>query len=144
VRHVDEAMHRQRPSLLGYRILEASQGRSLVSWTPTQELANPVGMVHGGFVGVLVDDTCGSAVASLLDELRAFPTASMHVDFLRGVPVGEECRCRGAVLRAGRRLTVAETVIADRSGKVLAKGTCTFALDLSGTDLVGFSAAGTG
>ena len=43
-------------------------------------------------------------------------------------------------MRAGRRLTVADTTVHDGDGQLLARGTCMFAVDLSDTDLVGFTA----
>jgi uncharacterized protein (TIGR00369 family) len=128
-----------RPTLLGYRMIETGEGRSLVSWTPGANLGNPMGFVHGGFVGVMVDDVAGMAVSSILPDWRAFPTASMHVDFLRGIKVHDTVACRGIVVRAGRRVTVADTSVHDGDGRLLARGTCTFAVDLSDTDIVGFS-----
>jgi uncharacterized protein (TIGR00369 family) len=135
-----ENLRNGRPTLLGYRMIEMDGGRSLVTWTPDANLGNPMGFVHGGFVGVMIDDVAGMAVSSVLPDWRAFPTASLHVDFLRGVKVGDTVNCRGIVVRAGRRVTVADTTICDDGGQLLARGTCTFAVDLSDTDLVGFSA----
>jgi hypothetical protein len=36
-------MSGNRAALLGWRIVEALEGRSRMEWTPTPELANPVG-----------------------------------------------------------------------------------------------------
>jgi len=132
-----EKLRNGRSTLLGYRMVEMGEGRSVVSWTPQANVGNPMGFVHGGFVGVLVDD-----VSSMLPDWRVFPTASLHVDFLRGIRVGDTVDCRGVVVRAGRRLSVADTTIHDRDGQLLARGTCMFAVDLSDTDLVGFTALG--
>jgi uncharacterized protein (TIGR00369 family) len=135
-----EKLRGGRSSLLGYRMVEMGAGRSVVSWTPGDNVGNPMGFVHGGFVGVMIDDVAGMALSSLLTDWRAFPTASLHVDFLRGIRVGDTVDCRGFVVRAGRRLTVADTMVHDGSGQLLARGTCMFAVDLSDTDLVGFTA----
>ena len=135
-----EKLRNGRSTLLGYRMVEMGEGRSVVSWTPQANVGNPMGFVHGGFVGVLVDDIAGMAVSSMLPDWRAFPTASLHVDFLRGIRVGDTVSCRGVVVRTGRRLTVADTTIHDRDGQLLARGTCMFAVDLAHTDVVGFTA----
>ena len=137
-----EKLRNGRSSLLGYRMVEMAEGRSVVSWTPQDNVGNPMGFVHGGFVGVMVDDIAGMAVSSMLPDWRAFPTASLHVDFLRGIRVGDTVGCRGTVVCAGRRLTVADTTIEDGDGQLLARGTCMFAVDLSDTDIVGFTALG--
>jgi uncharacterized protein (TIGR00369 family) len=130
----------KRHRLLGYRVTEMGGGRCRLAWTPGEDLSNPLGFVHGGFVAAIVDDACGTAVASLLSDWRPFPTASMRVEFLKGLKLGESFVVRGQVLRAGRSMTFADTLIRNQDGMLLARGTCTFALDLSGTDLVGFSA----
>lgn len=129
-----------RHSLMGYTVTEYAGGRSLLEWTPTEQLTNPVGMVHGGFVAAMVDDACGCAMQSLLPGFRAFPTASMHIDFLRGISVGHTYRCHGIVVRVGRRMSVADCLIRDGDGQLMARGTCTFAVDMTDTDAVGFSA----
>jgi uncharacterized protein (TIGR00369 family) len=139
-----EKLRGGRSSLLGYRMVEMGGGRSHVSWSPQDNVGNPMGFVHGGFVGVLIDDVAGMALSSLLTDWRAFPTASLHVDFLRGIKVGDTVTCRGAVVRAGRRLTVADTSIRDADDQLLARGTCMFAVDLSDTDLVGFTSLADG
>jgi uncharacterized protein (TIGR00369 family) len=125
---------------MGYRVTEWSGGRCRLEWTPGEELGNPMGFVHGGFVAAIVDDTCGTAVMSMLSDWRTFPTASLRVEFLKGLKMGQSFVCSGQVLRAGRSMTFADALIRDREGRLLARGTCTFALDLSDTDLVGFSA----
>lgn len=129
--HLEELRNR-RNELMGYRVTEVANGRSHLVWSPGEELSNPIGIVHGGFVGVMVDDTCGTAVASTLDNFQAFPTASMHIDFLRGIPIGGTYECLGTVRKAGRRLTVVDAEIVDQEERVLAKGTCTFVLERAG------------
>jgi uncharacterized protein (TIGR00369 family) len=129
-----------RSTLLGYRVVDLSGGHSVVTWTPGENVGNPMGFVHGGFVGVMIDDVAGMALSSILADWRPYPTASLHVDFLRGIRVGDTVDCRGTVVRAGRRLSVADTTVTRADGELLARGTCMFAVDLSDTDLVGFSA----
>lgn len=137
-----------RAALLGYRVVRTGEGRSLIEWTPTPECANPAGQVHGGYLGLIVDDVCGMAFASLLTEFRLFPTASMQIEFHRPILIGETVECRGTVVRAGRRFVVADTVVHGADGKLRARGTATFAIDLEGVlgpdgaPLAGFSALG--
>ncbi len=135
-----DQLHGGRPDLLGYRMVSLGKGRSEVSWTPGKNLSNPIGVVHGGFVGLIIDDICGMAIASILPDFRPFPTASMHIDFIRGIPIGHTASCRGVVVRAGRRITVADATITNQEGRLLARGTGTFALNLDDTSVAGFSA----
>jgi uncharacterized protein (TIGR00369 family) len=141
-----EQLRGNRAALLGYRIVEAAGGRSRMEWTPTPELANPVGQVHGGYLGLIVDDVCGTAFASLLTEFVLFPTVSMQLEFHRPIQIGETVDCRGTIVRIGRRFVVADAVVRGAEGKLRARGTATFATDTEGltmTDgrpLAGFSA----
>jgi|tagenome__1003787_1003787.scaffolds.fasta_scaffold20748864_2 uncharacterized protein (TIGR00369 family) len=141
-----EQMSGNRAALLGWRIVEALDGRSRMEWTPTPELANPVGQVHGGYLGLIVDDVCGTAFASLLTEFVLFPTLSMHLEFHRPIQIGETVQCRGTVVRIGRRFVVVDAVIRGSEGTLRARGTATFAADTEeltmadGRPLRGFSA----
>jgi uncharacterized protein (TIGR00369 family) len=141
-----EQMAGNRAALLGWRIVEAFEGRSRMEWTPTPELANPVGHVHGGYLGLIIDDVCGTAFASLLTEFVLFPTISMQLEFHRPIALGETVDCRGTVVRVGRRFVVVDAVVRGAEGKVRARGTTTFAADTEGLTMAdgrplrGFSA----
>jgi len=127
-----EQMRGNRSSLLGYRIVEAFGGRSRMEWTPTPELTNPVGLVHGGYLGLIVDDLCGTAFASLLTEFVVFPTVSMHLEFHRPIQIGETVECTGTVVRVGKRFIVVDAVVRGSDGRLRARGTATFAADTEG------------
>ena len=51
-----------------------------------QRLGNPVGNVHGGYITLLVDDTAGMALLSVIGT--GAPTVSLQVDYLHGMPLG--------------------------------------------------------
>jgi len=124
-----EGLRGERHELLGYRVVEMRDGLARLTWTPGERLTNPMGFVHGGFVATIIDDCCGCAVMSRLDQLVPFPTVNLHVDFLRGIRIGATFTCFGSVVRMGRRVTIADTRVEDASGQLMARGTCTFALD---------------
>lgn len=117
-----------RGEYLGYHVVDLADGKSVIEWVPPEQLANPLGIVHGGYVGVIVDDTCGTALVSTLTVVQGFPTVSMHIDYLRGIPIGVACRCEGQVLRKGRQLAVVDATITGPDGRLLTRGSCTFAL----------------
>ena len=74
-----EQMAGNRAALLGWRIVEAFEGRSRMEWTPTAELANPVGQVHGGYLGLIVEDVCTSG-GSALEAVEAARAAGAVVE----------------------------------------------------------------
>jgi uncharacterized protein (TIGR00369 family) len=98
-------------------------GRAEASWTPTPDMANPFGSVHGGIIATLIDEVTGAAVISSI-ESRSAPTVSLNVEYLHAIPIGGTFTAVGEVVRMGRALAIADARILDDEGKVLARGTC--------------------
>lgn len=108
-----------------WRIHTMSGGRSEAIWTPTPDMANPVGNVHGGVVATVIDELTGAALLSVI-EAGSAPTVSMHLDFIRPIPVGGTYTGHGEVVRAGRATATVDARIEDASGTLLARGSCVF------------------
>ena len=70
-----------RPAHMTSILME--DGRSEAEWTPTGAWANPMGNVHGGYLGVLVDDVAGMALMSMIGMSAA--TVNLQVDFLEAI-----------------------------------------------------------
>ena len=121
-----------RPELLGWKFVEMADGRAVMEWTPGPDLANPAGLVHGGWVGLIVDDVSGAALVSLLTEPRPFPTISMFIEYLRPIPIGATLTVTGVVVRAGKRVSVCDATIADAEKRLLARASTTFSVDFDG------------
>jgi len=108
---------------LGYRIVEAENGRVVVAARPSEE--HPEGVVHGGLAATLLDTCMGLAVRSTLEKGVAATTFKLKVSLLRAVtPQTGEVRAEGTVLSRGRRVRTAEGRL-DRDGRLLAHGTAT-------------------
>ncbi|QSQ25280.1 PaaI family thioesterase [Pyxidicoccus parkwayensis] len=101
----------------------------------TRVLVNPRhlqqdGVIHAGVQATLADHTAGAAAFTAVKRGQRVLTTSFTVHFLQAA-TGEELRCRARVLRAGRRLIVAESeVFALSSGqaKLVSKATVTLAV----------------
>lgn len=87
---------------------------------------NRLGLLHGGFVSMLLDNGCGAAVRSVLGNLdsRAV-TVSLSVNFISGAGSGW-VTATGRVTGGGRSLKFAEAELRDDSGRLLATGSATF------------------
>ena len=111
---------------LGYDVVEASEGRVVVTATPTAEQLNPEGTVHGGLAATLLDSCMGLAVRTLTGAGTGSTTLEFKIAFIRpitpetGLVLGE-----GVVLSMGRRVGSAEGRLTDRDGKLLAHATTT-------------------
>lgn len=111
---------------IGYDIVEASQGRVIVTANSSADHLNPEGTVHGGVAATLLDTCMGLAVKTMLDKGDASTTLEFKISFLR--PVTKETgllRAEGSVLTSGRRIGAAEGRLTDSNGRLLAHATTT-------------------
>jgi uncharacterized protein (TIGR00369 family) len=111
---------------LGYDIVEASKGRVVVAATPTADMLNPHGTVHGGLAATLLDSCMGLAVHTLVERGFASTTLEFKIAFLRPIaPDAGPLRAEGTVLGSGRRVASAEGRLFDTERRLLAHGTTT-------------------
>jgi uncharacterized protein (TIGR00369 family) len=111
---------------LGYDVVEASEGRVVVTATPTAEQLNPEGTVHGGLAATLLDSCMGLAVRTLTGAGTGSTTLEFKIAFIRPItPETGLVRGEGVVLSMGRRVGSAEGRLTDRAGKLLAHATTT-------------------
>jgi uncharacterized protein (TIGR00369 family) len=100
-------------------------GRAEMSWTPTPDMANPFGSVHGGIIATVIDEVTGAALMSTI-EAGSAPTVSMNVEYLHAVPIGGTYTAVGEIVRMGRALAIVDARIVNEEGTVLARGTCIY------------------
>ena len=98
-------------------------GRVAFEASPSARFYNPMGLVHGGWLALLLDSAMGCAVHSTLEPGQAFTTIEMKTTFVR--PVREstgKLRCEGVLLHAGSRIASSECKIFDGAGRLIAHG----------------------
>ena len=113
--------------LVGFEIIEAEEGRTVFSAVPGPQHLNPIGTVHGGFAGLLLDSCMGAAVHTTCAEGEAYSTLETKFNLVRAItPDAGEVLAEGRVIHRGRRVATAEgTVKRASDGKLLAHGTST-------------------
>ncbi len=115
--------------LLGLSIPVVEPGRVTFAFTPTEVHYNPIGTVHGGVIGTLLDSAMGMSVQSLLEAGVRYTTLEYKVNFLRPLTTSVgEVRAEGSVIHRGRTQAVAEAKLIDGNGKVYAVGSSTLAI----------------
>ena len=111
---------------MDFCLVEVSPGRAVFQGTPQHKHLNPLSTVHGGWYATLLDSAVGCAVHTMMPVGRAYTTAELSVNLVRGArPNGEPLRAIGQVIHCGRQLATAEGRIVDASGKVYAHATTT-------------------
>ena len=113
--------------LLGMALIEAEEGRTAFALTPREDMYNPLGTVHGGITGTMLDSCMGAAVHTTLPEGGAYATLETSFNLVRSITVDTgRIVATGRVLHRGGRVATAEgDVRSERDGKLLAHGTST-------------------
>ena len=113
--------------LLGFDLVEASEGRTVFACVPEERHYNPIGVVHGGVAATLLDSAMGAAVHTTLPQGNAYSTLETKFNLVRAITAETgEIRAEGVVVHRGSRVATAEGRITRVSdGKLLAHGTST-------------------
>jgi uncharacterized protein (TIGR00369 family) len=112
--------------LMGFDVVEASEGRCVFTVEPAEYHYNPIGVVHGGLAATLLDSCMGCAIHTALPRGKGYTTLEIKVNYVKALrrdtgPV----RATGTVIHVGNRVATAEGKIQDASGKLYAHGTTT-------------------
>lgn len=83
----------------------------------------PPGHAHGGIIATILDEAMGKI--NRLHKVLAL-TRSMHIDYLKPVPLGESLLVTGREQSVNGREHVNIAEISDQSGRILARSTGTF------------------
>lgn len=111
---------------LGYEVVEADDGRVVITAEPKETHLNPAGTVHGGLSATLLDSCMGLAVRSTLGKGVNSTTLEFKISFVRPItPETGMIRAEGIVVSRGRRVGTAEGRITDGNGRLLVHGTTT-------------------
>jgi uncharacterized protein (TIGR00369 family) len=111
---------------LDFVMISVAEGQAISQGTPQTRHLNPMGTVHGGWYATLLDSAVGCAVHTMMPQGRAYTTAELSINLVRGAKPGQEpLRAIGKVLHCGKQLATAEGKIVDASGKLYAHATTT-------------------
>ena len=109
--------------------VSVERGRITFEGAPSAAFYNPMGIVHGGWIALLLDTVMGCAVHSSLKPGQTFTTIDMKATFTR--PITErtgKVRAEGTLLHLGGRVASAEGKLFDAAGRLVAHGTETCAI----------------
>ena len=109
---------------LGFHVARMYKDGLTMECTPRPEMTNGHGTIHGGVTATLIDAAIGVAVIALAGGQPAC-TVEMKVNYLRPGREGR-FRCRARLLKVGQTLAVAEAVVRDGQGRVVATGQATY------------------
>ncbi len=112
--------------VLGYHLHSVETGRVAFRGTPGRSVCNPLGQVHGGWYGTLLDSAMACAVQTGVPAGAAYTTLEYKINIIRSIPLGTEVECIGEADHVGRSTGVAHGEIRGVSdGRLYATGSTT-------------------
>lgn len=121
--------HISRPpisALMNYTLDTVEAGKVVFRGVPEFQHTNPMGGVHGGWYGTLLDSCMSCAVMTMTPKGSVYTTLEYKVNLTGAIPVGVEIIATGTIDHAGRSTGVASGEIRDAvSGKLYATGSAT-------------------
>jgi uncharacterized protein (TIGR00369 family) len=111
---------------LNYRLDTVEEGRVVFRGAPRFDFANPMGTVHGGWYGTLLDSCMACAVMTMLPKGTVYTTLEYKVNITRPVPEGMEILAEGLAQQVGRTTGVASAEMRGaEDGKLYSTGSTT-------------------
>jgi uncharacterized protein (TIGR00369 family) len=111
---------------LGFKLLDIDPARGTirVQFEAKPEFLNPMGVVQGGFVAAMLDDTLGPALVCTLPPNHFAPTIELKVNFIRPVPLGTLVG-EGRVVARGGTIAFLAGDLKTAQGELVATATAT-------------------
>lgn len=111
---------------MGYTLHSVEKGACVFRGAPEFNVTNPMGTVHGGWYGTLLDSAMACAVMTHVPRGSVYTTLEFKVNILRSIPLGMQIDCFGTTDHVGRSTGVAHGEICGvEDGKLYATGSTT-------------------
>ena len=110
--------------LLGWSVDDArpADGWIRIRFEGRPQFVNPAGVIQGGFLSAMLDDTMGPAVFAMTEGALYTATIDMNVSFLAPAKVGPLFG-EGQVIQLGKSIAFIEAKLMDEAGTVVARAT---------------------
>ena len=110
--------------LLSWKFIEFDETTNTISveMSARPEFINPAGVVHGGMLAAMLDETIAPAVAATLGPGEFAPTLEMKVSFMAPAKPGR-IRGIGKVVSRGRTICFGEGRLLDDTDRLIAAAT---------------------
>ncbi|PUB16172.1 uncharacterized protein (TIGR00369 family) [Yoonia sediminilitoris] len=112
--------------VMNYALAEVAPGKVVFRGAPGFTHCNPMGGVHGGWYGTLLDSCLGCAVMTTVPKGSSYTTLEYKVNLSRAIPVDTEILATAWIDHAGRSTGTAHGEIRGvADGKLYATGSTT-------------------
>ena len=113
--------------LLDFELAEVEEGRIVFRLNPGEQHYNPIGTVHGGIPGTLIDTAAGAAVHTTLPQGMGYTTLETNFRMHAAIRADDgPIRCEGVVIHCGSRIAASDARLTRESdGGLVATGSST-------------------
>ena len=92
---------------MNFKLIDVTSGRVVFRGSPGFSALNPMGTVHGGWYGTLLDSAMACAVSTQVDAGFTSSTLEFKINIIRPIPLNMEVDVIGETDHAGRLTGVA-------------------------------------
>ena len=112
--------------VLNYKVHAVEKGKVVFRGAPNLESRNPMGTIHGGWYGTILDSAMACAVMTTLPAGKIQTTLEFKVNIIRPIPAGVQVDAIGIVEHSGKSTGVAVGSLVDvETGKLYASSSTT-------------------
>jgi uncharacterized protein (TIGR00369 family) len=112
--------------ILNYKVHAVEKGKVVFRGVPELGSRNPMGTIHGGWYGTILDSAMACAIMTTLPAGKIQTTLEFKVNIIRPIPMGVNVDAIGVVEHSGRSTGVAIGSLVDvETGKLYASSSTT-------------------
>ena len=112
--------------ILNYKVHAVKKGKVVFRGAPNLDSRNPMGTIHGGWYGTILDSAMACAVMTTLPAGKIQTTLEFKVNIIRSIPAGAQVDAIGTVEQSGKSTGVAVGSLVDvKTGKLYASSSTT-------------------
>lgn len=113
-------------TLMKYKMHAVTEGRVVFRSTPDSTVLNPMGSVHGGWYGTVLDSAMACAVTTRVPKGCIATTLEYKLNIIRPIPVGMMVEAIGETDHVGRSTGVAQgKIVGVENGRLYATASTT-------------------
>jgi len=111
---------------LGFWLSDVEDGKAIFTGAPSFGVMNPIGTVHGGWYGTILDSCMACAIQTKVPKGSTYTTLEYKVNIIRPIPLDVQVSAIGTVHHVGRSTGIADGEIRGvDDGKLYATGSTT-------------------
>ena len=104
------------------KVLKVEEGYLEFSYVVSEEMTNPLKILHGGTTAAIIDEMVGATVFTL-DRANVYTTVNLAVDYFSKAAIGDTIIAVGTIIKAGDKIINAQCEVwnEDKS-RMIARG----------------------